>query len=103
LAQEGESAWEERFAAPEGLAPDGQLNPMDLKLIVDRLQKHRIEMLFPESSVSRDSIRKIAAAGKQMGLEIRICNEALYGDSFQGSYPDAMKHNADVIAKGLNR
>jgi manganese/zinc/iron transport system substrate-binding protein len=102
LAQEGESSWEERFAAPEGLAPDGQLNPIDLKLIIDRCQAHRIEVLFPESSVSRDSIRKIVAAGKQMGLELRICSEALYGDSFQGSYLNAMKHNADAIAKGIN-
>ncbi len=102
LAVPGETTWEERFAAPEGLAPDGQLNPMDLKHIIERLQKYRIEVLFPESSVSRDSIRKLASAGKELGLNVRICHDALYGDTFRGTYLDAMKHNAHVIARGLD-
>jgi manganese/zinc/iron transport system substrate-binding protein len=101
LAEEGEENWQQRFAAPEGLAPDGQLNPLDLQKIIDHLHRHRIETLFPESNVSRDSIRKIAAAGKQKGLEVRICKEALYGDSMRGAYLDAMKHNAKTIAESL--
>jgi len=102
LAVPGETAWQERFSAPEGLAPDGQLNPADLKAIILCLQKHKIEILFPESSVSRDSIRKLAAAGRELGLNIRICQDVLYGDTFRGTYLDAMKHNAETIARGLD-
>ena len=102
LAIPEERDWEERFTAPEGLAPDGQLNPIDLKNIVDHLAKYRIEVIFPESNVSRDSIRKIADAGKHLGLRVRICEEVLYGDALQGSYLEAMQHNADVIARGLS-
>jgi DNA-binding transcriptional regulator YbjK len=49
------------------------------------------------------SIRKIADASRSKGLSVRICEEALYGDSIQGSYLEAMQHNADVIARGLTQ
>jgi manganese/zinc/iron transport system substrate-binding protein len=83
------------------LAPDGQLNPVDLQKILAHLQKYHIHILFPESNVSRDSIRKIASAAKHLGFEIHLCKEALYGDSLKGTYLEAMKHNALVIARNL--
>ncbi|MBI3508806.1 MAG: zinc ABC transporter substrate-binding protein, partial [Chlamydiia bacterium] len=36
--------------APEGLAPDGQLSPLDLKRMIDFLKNHEIEVLFSESN-----------------------------------------------------
>lgn len=101
LSEPGESNWEDRFTAPEGLAPDGQLNPVDLQEIVEHLSRYKIEILFPESNVSRDSIRKIADASKSKGLSVRICEEVLYGDSLNCPYLEAMEHNANVIAQGL--
>jgi manganese/zinc/iron transport system substrate-binding protein len=91
-----------RFAAPEGLAPDGQLSPIDIQKIIYFLQDRKISVLFPETNVSRDSIKKIASAGKELGLEIRICQEPLYGDSMSGlSYLEMMEKNAQVIAEHL--
>ena len=101
LAEPSEKDWGKRFAAPEGLAPDGQLNPVDLQKIVEHLKMHHIETLFPESNVSRDSIRKIADAGKKLGLNVRLCLDALYGDAMQGTYLEAMDHNAEVIVRHL--
>jgi manganese/zinc/iron transport system substrate-binding protein len=101
LALAGEQQWESRFQAPEGLSPEAQLNPADLQRIIDHLHRYRIRVLFPESNVSRDSIRKLMDAGKKMGLELKICQDALYGDSFRGKYLDAMKHNARSIANAL--
>lgn len=102
LATPGEENWALRFAAPEGLAPDGQLNPVDIQAIIDFLKRHQISVLFPESNVNRDSIRKIASAGKELGLEIQICSEALYGDSTSGlSYLESMRKNAEVLATHL--
>ncbi len=102
--EDGDS-WEERFAAPEGLAPDGQLNPVDIEAIVQYLRKKNISVIFPESNVSRDSIKKIVSAGLELGLHISICSEVLYGDAMGGgehhSYFDSMFHNAEVIAKYL--
>lgn len=102
LSDPGEVNWEGRFAAPEGLAPEGQLNPRDIQKIIDYLREKKISVLFPESNVSRDSIRKIASAGRELGLEIRICSEPLYGDSMSGlAYLEMMRKNAETIAKHL--
>ncbi len=103
LSVEGERNWESRFAAPEGLAPDGQLSPVDIQRMIHFLKTYRITVLFPESNVSRDSIKKIASAGQELGLEIRVCNESLYGDSMSGlSYLEMMQKNGDVVARYLN-
>lgn len=102
LADEGETNWGERFAAPEGLAPDGQLSPFDIRKTINYLREKKISVLFPESNVSRDSIKKIASAGSELGLQIKICTEALYGDSTGGlSYLDMMEQNAETLAKYL--
>jgi len=101
LAASHDANWELRFQAPEGLSPDAQLNPMDLQRIIDHLHKYHIETLFPESNVSRDSIRKLLDAGGKMGLKLKICKDVLYGDSFRGHYLEAMKHNASSISKAL--
>ena len=102
LADEGELDWQGRFAAPEGLSPDGQLSPVDIQRMIDFLRKKKISVLFPESNVSRDSIKKIASAGNELGLHVRICLEPLYGDSTSGlPYLEMMRSNADVIARNL--
>lgn len=101
---DGEEHWQERFAAPEGLAPDGQLSTSDIKRIVEFLSAHRIEVLFPETNVSRDSIRKIIQSGNEMGLSLRICEETLYGDAMDGdhlTYLEMMRHNTEVIVRNL--
>jgi manganese/zinc/iron transport system substrate-binding protein len=103
LAGPDETNWSERFAAPEGLAPEGQLNPRDIQKIIDYMRTNQVSVVFPESNVSRDSIRKIASAGKELGLEVQVCSEPLYGDAMSGlSYLEMMKQNADTIAKHLN-
>jgi manganese/zinc/iron transport system substrate-binding protein len=102
LASPEEINWEERFAAPEGLAPDGQLNPKNIQQIIDFLQLHNISVLFPESNVSRDSILKIMTSGNLVGLQLRLCSQPLYGDSMCGlSYSEMMRHNAEVIVSHL--
>jgi len=104
FADPNESDWSKRFAAPEGLAPDGQLNPLDIQRIIDYLRHKEISVVFPESNVSRDSIKKIALSSKEFGLDIRICSEPLYGDSMSGlSYLEMMFSNADVIKRYLER
>ncbi len=102
LSDEQDQNWSERFAAPEGLSPDGQLSSIDIQRMIEFVTSKKLLVLFPESNVSRDSIEKIAAAGKEMGLSVRICTEPLYGDSMSGlCYLEMMLANADVIARYL--
>ncbi len=102
LAEEGEADWANRFTAPEGLAPDGQLNPADIRFAIDFLQSHNIRVVFPESNISRDVVAKIASASRELGFDVRVCKEPLYGDSMSGlSYLEMMRSNANVIANHL--
>lgn len=73
--------WGKRFAAPEGLAPESQMSASDIKAIINHLKLYHIHLLFPESNVSRDSIRKIVQAGQEEGMNVRIACCPLYGDA----------------------
>jgi manganese/zinc/iron transport system substrate-binding protein len=104
LAEMDELDWPRRCAAPEGLAPDGQLSPVDIQRMIDFLIRHNISILFTESNVSPDSLNKIADAGTKLGLRVQICKEALFGDAIDQDlhYLDMMRHNAKVIAGYLD-
>ncbi len=110
LAEERETAngtWQERFTAPEGLSPDSQLSATVIQNVIDYLDKYDIMVIFPESNVSKDSIRKIVDAGKLKGLMLIIATESLYGDAMgpHGSegetYIKMIEHNVNVISKYL--
>lgn len=112
LAEENELAngsWQKRFVAPEGLAPESQLSSADIRAIIDHLQRYQIHVLFPESNVSRDSIKKIVQAGREKGLELRIACCPLYADAIgpKGSEGDTylgmLAYDAKIISYHLNR
>lgn len=102
------NSWQKRFEAPEGLAPDSQLCSTDIQHILDHVALHDIHVLFPETNVSKDSIKKILAAGEEKGLVLRIATPPLYGDAMGrpgsdgDSYEKMMRHNASSIANELS-
>lgn len=103
LAEEQDSSWLNRFAAPEGLAPDGHLSSVDIQRMIDFVSMHRLSVIFPESNVSPDSVAKIASAATDLGFSLKVCQETLYGDSMSGlSYIEMMRENARIIAENLN-
>lgn len=111
LAEDGEDekAWSERFAAPEGLAPESQISATDIRTIIDHLNQYRIHVIFPESNVNRDSIKKIVEAGMQKGLNVHINEISLYADAMgkPGSdgdtYLKMIQHNGRVIGDNLKQ
>ncbi len=104
LADPEEADWSNRFTAPEGLAPDGQLNPIDIRHTIDFLKAHKISVVFPESNLSREAVAKIAASSRELGLDVRLCSQPLYGDSTSGlSYFEMMRRNADVLFQQLGQ
>lgn len=84
------------------------MSSADIQHILNYLAEYNINVIFPESNVSQDSIRKIINAGKQKGLKVRIAEEPLYGDAMGSpgspgdTYPKMLEHNAYVIEKYLN-
>lgn len=99
-----DGSWQKRFAAPEGLAPDSQLSVADIQAIIQHLDQHQIHILFPESNVSKDSIRKIVDAGREKGLHLKIASDPLFADAMGPSGSDAdtylkmIQHNGTTIA-----
>lgn len=101
--------WQKRFDAPEGLAPEGQLSAANIQQIIDHLIQYNIQVVFPESNVSRDSLKKVVHACAQKGLLVKISSDALYGDAMGTANSDAdtylkmMQHNADALIKAWDQ
>ncbi|MCH9626914.1 MAG: Manganese-binding lipoprotein MntA [Chlamydiales bacterium] len=105
LADPGEEEWMSRCEAPEGLAPEAQMSVGDVLEILAHLQRYQVTVLFPESNMSRDALKKILRAASEKGMSVRLCSDPLYGDSMgaAASYLDMLSHNVDVIAGELAR
>lgn len=95
--------WKKRVAAPQGLAPESQINPVDIVEIISHLERYKIPVLFPESNVSTDALAKVIDASRKRGMEIKMIETPLYGDAMDGSYVEMMQHNANVIAGNLSK
>lgn len=99
------SEWKERFDAPEGLSPEGQLSASDIQAVINHLIKYHIQIVFPESNVSRDSLKKVVHACAQNGLVVKISQDALYGDAMgpadsdAGTYLKMISHDAHVLVE----
>ena len=99
------SEWKKRFCAPEGLSPEGQLSATDIQAIIDHLIQYHIEIVFPESNVSRDSLKKVVHACKRKGLIVEISPFALYGDAMgpfgtdADTYLKMIGYNANVLCE----
>ena len=95
------SDWKDRFCAPEGLAPDGQLSCHDIQKVINYIVLHHVEIIFPESNVSKDSLKKILSVCKEKGIPVRIGDAALDSDTLgsSGNYQGMMEHNINVLYK----
>ncbi len=93
------SDWKDRFCAPEGLAPDGQLSCQDIQKVINYLTEHQVHVIFPESNVSKDSLKKILSVCKEKGIPVQIAKEALDSDTLgsSGTYQNMMEHNVNVL------
>lgn len=76
-----DGTWRNRSAAPEGLAPEGQLSVADIQWIIDYVIDHNIKVLFLESNVSQDPLMKVADSLRKKKYKIEISKKPLYGDA----------------------
>ena len=99
LTPDGED-WHDRMKALQGLAPDEQINVLQVKELVDHITKYKIGVVFPESNLSRDSLEKVREG---CGRAVVVSKDALYGDTLGGKdYLTMLEHNATVLEKNLN-
>lgn len=94
-----------RCVAPEGLAPEGQLSHQDIQRVIDHLLCYGVEVVFPESNMSRAALKKIVSSCEHKGLKVKICDRPLYGDAMGGvgsgadTYLNMIQYNACVLAE----
>lgn len=112
LANEQErenGSWTERVAAPEGLAPESQLSTVDIVHVVNYMIRHDVHVLFAESNVSRDSIRKIMDAARKQGFQVSIAEAPLFADSMgkagsqASDYLGMMLYDAEAIQNEMQK
>ncbi|MFZ4772637.1 MAG: metal ABC transporter solute-binding protein, Zn/Mn family [Chlamydiia bacterium] len=97
------SNWEDRFLAPEGISPDGQIGPLDIDKIIRHVVKYHVPVVFAESNISKDSLNKIIEACHQQGVFLKLSSEELFADSMGvDTYEEMMEHNARVICQELS-
>ncbi|QVL57415.1 MAG: zinc ABC transporter substrate-binding protein [Simkaniaceae bacterium] len=107
LADSKEEDWEKRFMAPEGLAPDGQMSVLDIQEVSEFLCENQIHVVFPETNINRDALKKIVAICREKGLHVRIATTPLYGDTMgtkgtgADTYLDMIEHNVHTLADQL--
>lgn len=107
LADPNDKEWRNRFASPEGLAPESQISAYNIHEILQHLEKFHVNVIFPESNISRDSIKKIVDAAKERGIDVKIADVYLYADAMgkPGSdgdtYLKMIQHNAKTIGSEL--
>ncbi len=96
--------WKDRFCAPEGLAPDGQLSCQDIQKVINYLRDHQVSVIFPESNVSKDSLKKILSVCKEKGIKVQIAKEALDSDTLgtSSTYQSMMEHNVNILYEAWN-
>jgi manganese/zinc/iron transport system substrate-binding protein len=98
-----DGGWRKRMDAPEGLTPEGQISASDIQAVIDHLIEYHIQIVFPESNVSRDSLKKIVHACAQKGLSVKISSNVLYGDAMgppasgADTYLNMVRHDATVL------
>lgn len=107
LEEREKGTWRVRSVAPEGLAPESMISASDIQNVIDYVVLHDVLVLFPESNVNRDALKKIANACQQMGKDVRVAKGFLYADTMgcPGEEGDTlirmMKYNSKAIAKQI--
>jgi ABC-type Zn uptake system ZnuABC Zn-binding protein ZnuA len=95
--------------APEGLAPDGQMSLHDIEEAVHFLCAHQIHVVFPETNINQNALKKIVFICRKKGLHVRIAEVPLYGDTMgtkedgAGTYLKMIEHNVLTLSKELVR
>ena len=108
LADPQEDEWQKRASAPEGLAPDGQMSVLDIQKVTDFLCENQVRVVFPETNVSRDSLKKIISVCRERGLHVKIADIPLYGDTMGGegtgaeTYLQMIEHNIKTLSTFLS-
>lgn len=94
-------------AAIQGKSTAGEATTDDVERVAAKIAEADLNAVFVESSVPSQTIEAVLAGARDRGQSAEVGGE-LFGDSLGqpgsevGSYAGALRHNADLIAEGLD-
>ncbi len=103
LATKDEKHWYKRTAAPQGLAPDGQMSAFDIQKVCDFLLSQDVRVVFPETNINKDALNKIVSICREKGLYVKISDIPIYGDAMGSkgtgaeTYLQMIEHNISTL------
>ena len=100
-SEKEDGSWQSRLASPEGLAPEGQISPVDIQRITDFASQNEVHIIFAESNLSKHALHKVVDVAGQKGQIIEIAPDALYGDVMYRSYLETLLYNAHILKNSL--
>lgn len=92
--------------AIQGISTDSEAGLQRINQLVDLLVERKIEAVFVESSVPKESIEALLEGARSRGHQVKIGGE-LYSDAmgpdgtYEGTYIGMMDHNVTTIARAL--
>ncbi|WP_348660376.1 metal ABC transporter solute-binding protein, Zn/Mn family [Chlamydiifrater volucris] len=97
-----DGSWRKRCTSPEGVSPEVQIGIRDIIRVADYICEHCVEVVFPEESLSQDSLKKIVSCLKKKH-PLRLSKRPIYSDNIPvgGTYFDMFKHNIVLITEEL--
>ncbi len=92
--------WRSRCISPEGLSPEAQISVRDIMAVVDYINEHNVQVVFPEDTLNQDALKKIVSSLKKNHL-VRLAKKSLYSDNVDDNYFSTFKHNVCLITEEL--
>ena len=92
--------------AVQGISTDSEAGLRRINELVDMLVERKVESVFVESSVPKESIESLLRGAETKGQKVRI-GGSLFSDAmgnvgtYEGTYIGMMDHNLTTIAKSL--
>jgi manganese/zinc/iron transport system substrate-binding protein len=67
--------------------------------VINYLTQHQVHVIFTESNVSKDSLKKILSVCKEKRIKVQIAEASLDSDTLgtSGTYQGMMEHNVNVL------
>lgn len=99
-------AYDMEVEAIQGISTESEAGLQRINQLVDLLVDRKIEAVFVESSVPKESIEALLEGANARGHDVKIGGE-LYSDamgpdgSYEGTYIGMMDHNLSTIARAL--
>ena len=92
----------ERLFSMQGISTESEISLKRIRQVINYIKDHGITTIFFESNLPKDCILKVLEICSSFGMEVKISEDPLYGDTLGGmTYLEMMEHDAKVIVENL--